>query len=735
MPMAAGDQLGPYEVLAPLGAGGMGEVYRARDTRLGRTVAVKVLPAHIAQREDARSRFEREARAVASLNHPHICTLHDIGPNYMVLELIEGETLAARIEKGALPLDQALKYAVQIADALDRAHRAGVTHRDVKPQNIMLTRDGVKVLDFGLAKSTAKPAPTQETLTDVLTTEGTVLGTPQYMAPEQFEGREADARSDIWAFGAVLYEMVTGRKAFVGKSYTSLVAAILGGEPAPMAVKPFTPAWLERLVRRCLEKDPEDRWQSMRDIVLELRSPGVEVAAVKKASYWPWAVAACLAVALAAVLFVHFRETIPEQPALTTSINPPDNAAFNETAISPDGKMLAFTATTADGKRQLWLRPLDALTARALEGTDRAEAPFWSPDSRWIGFFAQEKLKKIEAGGGPVQTLCDVATPRGGAWNAEGVILVGSAPGPLFRVPAQGGTPAPITTIDPANGERSHRWPVFVAGGRNYLYLSGTTGTATKGIFLGTLDGQEPTRLVEEYSNPGYTEGPAGEGYLLFARAGTLMAQRLDTGKRALVGEAFPVMERVDVDPRGRAPFTVSGNGMLAVEPGSSAQARLAWMDRTGKRLDWVGELGAFGLEPVLSPDEKQVAFFLKGDIWVRDLARGISTRLTFDSRLDRAPVWSPDGGRIVFSAIRDTGLGDLYVKSASGAGQEELLLTSGNDKRASDWAGGGRGLLYREIHPKTKRDLWLLPMEGERKPVPLLRTEFNESDGAFSPD
>ncbi|MBL8295955.1 MAG: protein kinase, partial [Bryobacterales bacterium] len=429
MPLSPGEKLGPYEVLAPIGAGGMGEVYRARDTRLGRTVAVKVLPDHIAGREDARGRFEREARAVASLNHPNICVLHDIGPNYMVLELIEGETLAARIEKGALPLAQALQYAVQIADALDRAHRAGVTHRDVKPQNIMLTRDGVKVLDFGLAKSTATPAPTQETLTAVLTTEGTVLGTPQYMAPEQFEGKEADARSDIWAFGAVLFEMVTGRKAFVGKSYTSLMAAILGGDPAPMAMKPFTPAWLERLVRRCLEKDPEDRWQSMRDIVLELRSPVVESVAPVKAGRWGWiAVAAGLAVALIALGAIHFRETPPLLPVMTTSILPPDKAGFNRTAISPDGKILAFTATI-EGRRQLWVRPLHGLTEQALAGTEQALLPFWSPDSRWIGFFAQDKLKRIEATGGAAQTLCDVTAPRGGTWNAAGVIVFSGTTG------------------------------------------------------------------------------------------------------------------------------------------------------------------------------------------------------------------------------------------------------------------------------------------------------------------
>ncbi|MBE0659847.1 MAG: protein kinase [Bryobacteraceae bacterium] len=504
MPLSSGDKLGPYEILSAIGAGGMGEVYKARDTRLDRTVAVKVLPEHIAQREDLRARFEREARSVASLNHPNICSLFDIGEGYMVMELIEGETLADRLAKGALPLEQALTLATQIADALDRAHRAGVTHRDVKPQNIMLTRDGVKVLDFGLAKSQAKSGPTTETLTAALTTEGTIMGTPQYMAPEQFEGKEADARSDIWAFGAVLYEMVTGQKAFQGKSYSSLVGAILSTDPAPMSVPPFTPAWLERLVRRCLQKDAEDRWQTMRDVVIELKSPPAELAPVSaKAGWWPWA-AGALALALSVVSLLHFRETPPEQPVLTTSINPPDKASFEETAISPDGKLLAFTAT-AEGKRQLWVRPLHSLTAQPLAGTEQAEYPFWSPDSRWIGFFAQGKLKKIQASGGPAQTLCDAAVALGGTWNQDGVIVYGTFNVGLWRVAAQGGTPTQLTVLDPAKGV-TNRWPVFLPGGRRYIYtVVGTENTAE--IYLGALDSKDRTKLVGDRSSPGYAEG------------------------------------------------------------------------------------------------------------------------------------------------------------------------------------------------------------------------------------
>jgi Tol biopolymer transport system component len=740
MALSAGDKLGPYEILSPIGAGGMGEVYKARDSRLDRLVAIKVLPEHIARREDLCARFEREAHTVASLNHPHVCALYDIGnqdgTRYMVLELLEGETLAARIEKGALPLKQALALAAQIADALDRAHRAGVTHRDVKPQNIVLTRDGVKVLDFGLAKSTHKPGPTESTLTAALTTEGTVMGTPQYMAPEQFEGREADARSDIWAFGAVLYEMVTGQRAFQGKSYSSLVGAILSADPPPMPVKPFTPAWLERLVGRCLAKDPEDRWQSMRDVVLELRSPVVESAAAGKPNRWRWA-AAVLGLALVAVAAIQFRRTPPEQPVLTTSILPPEGASFDETAISPDGKLLAFTATS-ERKRQLWVRPLRASAAQPLAGTEGAEQPFWSPDSRRIGFFVQGKLKKIEAAGGPGQTLCDVPNPRGGTWSSEGVIVYAVLSGGLWSVAAQGGAPMRITTIDETAGVR-HRWPVFLIGGHHYLYLIPRGNTS--GIYLGSLGSKQRTRLVGDASAPGYAEGPEKEGYLLFVREGTLMAQRLDAAKAALSGEAFPVAERVGFDPvSGGGAFSVSGNGMLVYESDSRGLTQMTWMERGGKRLETIGEARRGYFFPSLSPDERVLAFtFLGGpgqmaDIWLRDLERGISTRFTFHPQLDMGSIWSPDGSRIAFASSR-AGPSDLYVKSASGAGQEELLLKSGNQKYASDWSPDGRLLLYYEDDPQTRYDLWVLPMDGERKPTVFLRTEFSERAGKFSPD
>ena len=511
MPLTTGEKLGPYEILAPLGAGGMGEVYRARDTRLDRTVAIKVLPEHIAQREDMRARFEREARAVASLNHPHICSLFDIGPGYMVMELIEGETLAARIEKGALPLDQALKYATQIADALDRAHRAGVTHRDVKPQNIMLTRDGVKVLDFGLTKSSSKPAPTEAALTAVLTT-----GTPQYMSPEQFDGKEADARSDIWAFGAVLYEMVTGQKAFQGKSYSSLLGAILSADPPPMAVKPFTPAWLERLVRRCLAKDPEDRWQTMRDVVIELRTPPAEAISAK-ASRWPWAVAAATLVlgVLGTWAVMRSRQAPAPEQAYRSQLLPPEGGRFalgSGFAISPDGRTLAFVAT-APGKSGLWLRHLDGTAPRLLPGTQGAYVPFWSPDGRSLAYFASSKLWRVDAAGGPPIAICDTPSFAGGAWAPDGVIVFSAATSGLRRVPASGGTPEPLTRPDNGRGEAYHWLPQVLPGGRILFQVVGSPA----GIYATSLSNPgERVRLVATDHN-----GMYAAGHLLWMRGST----------------------------------------------------------------------------------------------------------------------------------------------------------------------------------------------------------------------
>jgi serine/threonine protein kinase len=755
MPLQPSDKLGPYEILLPIGSGGMGEVWKARDTRLLRTVAIKILPERIAKREDLRARFEREARAVASLNHPNICTLFDIGSQdgvgaYMVMECLEGETLAARIAKGALPLDQALSLAAQIADALDRAHRAGVAHRDIKPANIMLTRDGVKLLDFGLAKSLApKPGPSEETLTQALTAEGTVMGTPQYMSPEQFEGREADARSDVWAFGAVLYEMVTGQKAFQGKNYPSLVGAILSADPAPMSVHPFTPAWLERLVRRCLAKDPEDRWQSMRDVVIELRSPPQESSSTRsKTSRWPWAVAA-VAISLAiALAFLHFRELPPERPVLQYTLTPP-TTNFVDVAVSPDGRYLVFDSAAETGPR-LWVRSLDSLQVHSLPGTENATRPFWSPDSRYIAFFAQDKLLKIPVNGGPVQTVCDAPTARGGAWGGDNVIVFAPFNGNkgLSRVSSGGGMPVPLTRNE--DGRGTHRWPIFLPDGRRFLYVATTPANGGKddGIRLASLDNSNERRLVPDESIPGYQPPSPGNplGYLLFVRQGTLIAQPVDPRSLESKGDPFPVTEQVSRGvSSGKYLFSVAPNGLLVFRPGGSyGNTQHVWFDRSGKELGTVGGKVPSGGSMALSPDGKRVVIENRGgqnsDLWIVDLEHGgAEARLTFDENYNGQPVWSPDGGKIAFRRSNG-GIGQIYQRSSSGTGQEERLDDSKDSKVATDWSRDGRFLIFSSRGEKTNLDLWALPMTGflkpaERKPILLVQTQYAESQGQLSPD
>jgi serine/threonine protein kinase len=519
MTLAAGSRLGPYEILSAIGAGGMGEVYKARDTRLERTVAVKVLPEHLTANEDLRQRFEREAKTISQISHPHICALYDVGRegdrDYLVMEYLEGETLAARLDKGALPAEQLLRYGIEIADALDKAHRLGIVHRDLKPGNVMLTKSGVKLLDFGLAKA-VQPAASVSALTSMptetpaLTAEGTILGTFQYMAPEQLEARDTDARTDIFAFGAVVYEMATGQKAFSGRSRASLIGAILKDEPPPIsAVQPMTPPALDRVVKTCLAKDPEDRWQTARDVVLELGwiAEGSQagttppaVAARRSRERVAWILSALLAIALALTLVLPYlgrARTSSEGRAVRLSVLPPEKGRFmpGTIALSPDGTRLAFVAADADGRSLLWIRSLDALEARALPGTERAYAPFWSPDGRFLAFFAEGKLKRVEASGGPPQILSNLTgtlsagtVGRGGTWNREGVILFAPNPGgPLVRIADTGGAPAPVTKLDVSRQENSHRWPVFLPDGRRFLYFARSRLKENHAIFVGSL--------------------------------------------------------------------------------------------------------------------------------------------------------------------------------------------------------------------------------------------------------
>jgi Tol biopolymer transport system component len=768
MTIAAGARLGPYEIVSPLGAGGMGEVWKARDTRLERTVAIKVLPSHLSSSPEVRQRFEREAKTISALSHPHICALYDVGNQdgveYLVMEYLEGETLAGRLAKSPLPLDQTLRYGIEIADALDRAHRQGIVHRDLKPGNIMLTKSGVKLLDFGLAKAMA-PVSNQSSLTALataagstpLTREGTILGTVQYMAPEQLEGSEADARTDIFALGAVLYEMATGNKAFSGKSQASLISAIMSSDPPPISsLQPMSPPALDRVVKTSLAKDPDARWQSTHDVAEELKwiaeggsqagLPAPVIARRKSRERVAWVVAGvCL---LAAIFFavVHFRQTTVEARPMRFFVFPPEETtiAFGpsapQVAVSPDGRYLVLTTTASDQKTHLWIRPLDSLAARKLAGTEGAIFPFWSPDSRFIGFFAQGKLRRIDVSGGSPQTLCDAPSGNGGAWSREGVIVFSpNRESALTRVSATGGPSASLTALDRRRRETAHYWPQFLPDGRHFLYLVLSGLRENRGIYVRSLDSPDAKLVLKTEVRALFTP----PGYLLFMQQGTLMAQRFDPNRLRLTGEPIRVAEDVAHNPsNGRNTLTVSDNGVLAYRSGGVGglpTSELVWFDRAGNRIGSAAGPGLY-MRPTLSPDGKRVAVQRRDsqtgtdDIWLVDLARSTVSRLTFGSSNQAFPVWSPDGDRIVFASDRD-GTSSLYQQISTGAGREELVLGSENAKYSVDWSPDGRFIAFEDQDPKTGTDLWVLPLFGDRKPVPFLRTEFNEGQGQFSPD
>jgi Tol biopolymer transport system component len=734
----------------------MGEVYRAKDTRLDRTVAIKILPPQFSADAVYKQRFEREAKIISRLNHPHICVLHDIGQqdgiDYLVMELVEGETLAKRLEKGPLPLEQVLKLGAQIAEALDKAHRNGIAHRDLKPGNIMLTRSGAKLLDFGLAKSRGPEAvwsgpsslPTQD---GALTDKGTILGTLQYMAPEQLDGKEADVRTDIFAFGAVLHEMATGRKAFAGKSQASLIAAIMEHETAPIStLQPMTPATLDRVVKTCLAKDPDERWQSAQDLKLQLQwiaesgpqSGGAGTISTRRKRWerWAWIVTTTV-LFLAALPFVvaYLRRPPAEARTLKLFLLPPEKATFGSSAISPDGRQLSFVAT-ADGKKLLWVRPLDSLTAKALAGTEGAAYPFWSPDSRFIGFFTQDKLKKIEVFGGPAQTLSDVVEGRGGTWNRNGEIVF--APNyldALYRISTAGGEATPVTTLDRSHQENSHRWPYFLPDGRHFLYFVRSAQRDQQGLYVGSLDSKDKKRLLSAAGSTAYV----APGYLLFVRDGMLVAQPFDAGRLQITGEPFSVAQRVGYDSNMLSNFSVSDTDVLTYRRGDM-NTQLIWVDRGGKQLGSIAAPPDYE-RPQLSPDEKRLAGARldpetgAGDIWLLELSRGTLSRFTFDPWYDYLPVWSPDGSRIVFASNPD-GPTDLYLKALSGTGQSGVLLKSSTPKEPNDWSLDGRFILYDNLDLRTKkRDLWVLPLSGDRQPRPFLQTPFDERQGRFSPD
>jgi serine/threonine protein kinase/Tol biopolymer transport system component len=758
MALTAGTRLGPYEILAPLGAGGMGEVYRARDTRLDRTVAIKILPQHLSDNPALRQRFEREAKAISCLNHPHICVLHDVGTQdglqFLVMECVEGETLAKRLEKGPLPLDQALKYGMQIADALDRAHRSNVVHRDLKPGNIMLTASGTKLLDFGLAKA-LPPLATGDTLTAAVTRatpvtqQGTVVGTFQYMSPEQIEGKDVDARSDIFSFGSVLYEMLTGRPAFSGKSQLSVASAILEKEPQPIStLQPLTPPALDRTIRVCLAKDPEERWQSARDLLLELKwiadggsqaaSRSEGIASRKTYSRLSWALVAVLGLSIL-VLLTMSRQRVPASTApVRFLIHPPENSYINaegHAAVSPDGRHLAFVAPGPTGKDILWLRSFDSLAARSLAGTEGALFPFWSPDSRWIGFFAnRSSLHKIDITGGPPISVASVLAGYGGTWSRDGVILFATgATRLLYQVSAAGGEVVPL-----ARGEKSvtvgRLLPHFLPDGKHYLYEGSQPG-AGHAVYVSSLDSDTSKLLVRDGTSPAYQRG-----YLFYLLGTTLIAQPFDEKRLEIMGDASALAEQVQF-------FSASNTGaVLAYWTGAAGNIpQLTWFDRSGNRLGTLGDPARqFNIR--LSPDGTKLAaevydrqansMYSESDIWLYDVSRGVRSRLTSGPGSARVPCWSPDGKRIIFSSDRK-GHFDLYEKAVDGGGNEELVFASEFAKYCQSWSPDNKFLILMTISndSSTDTDIWTLPLFGGRKPLPYLQTKFDEFGGRLSPD
>ncbi len=759
MSLPSGARLGPYEIVSPLGAGGMGEVYRARDTRLDRAVAVKVLSERLAASGELRQRFEREARAVSQLQHPHICTLYDVGrqdeTEYLVMELLEGETLEKRLERGALPLADVLRIGREMAGALDFAHRRGVAHRDLKPGNIFLAKGGAKLLDFGLARVLAAESrgaasgtliaglPTEER---PLTAQGTILGTFQYMSPEQLEGGEADARSDLFALGAVLYEMATGRKAFSGKSQASLISAIMSAEPpAISSLQPMTPPALDRLVATCLAKDPDERWQSAHDVAAQLAwiaeggsqagAPAPVVARRKSRERLAWGLAALAAVGAAALGWTAYRNrTPPPRPlrlAFQAPLGAPIRYSLNLTP-SPDGRLLAWLAYSREGRRSIWLRPLDSPKARELPGTEDATDLFWSPDGRALGFFAEGKLKRLAIDGGPALALAEAPAPHGGTWSPAGTIVF--APDlwtPLFAVPAAGGKATAITELGPR--EEAHRWPAFLPDGKHFVFLGDAASTEDHTIRLGELGSPGSRALFQAVSNVQF----APPDFLLFVRARTLLAQRLDLESLEPRGEPVPLGENlIESGNNHRFDFAASQTGVLSYNSADPV-SRLVWIDRTGRRLGMVGEPGSYG-DLDLSPDDQRAAFTKRdadgraGDVWVMDLRRGSASRLTTSPEADYAAVWSPGGDQIAFGSMRQ-GLGDVLV-SPAGGGNDRALVQSPAQETPGDWSPDGRWLLYEEVTPAAHEDLRLLPLQGGES-VPFRATPFAEHSGQFSPD
>ena len=715
MTLAPGTRLGPYEIVSRLGAGGMGEVWRARDSRLNREVAIKT------SREQFNERFEREARAVAALNHPNICHLYDVGPNYLVMELVEGETLW-----GPVALEQALKIADQIAQALEAAHEKGIIHRDLKPSNIKITANGVvKVLDFGLARILVPESVdlTQTpTVTSMPTQAGAILGTAPYMAPEQARGKVVDKRADIWAFGLVLHEILTGQQMFAGETVTDTLAGVLTKDP-DLSIVPWK---VRRLLRCCLEKDPGKRLRDIGDwaSLLDETEPPVATMSTRKPL---WAVAALAALVGAMGAASWFLATGPVLPEARVDIVTPPTSDPSSFALSPDGRKVAYAASGEGGAR-LFVRSLDFASAQAVAGTEGAGAPFWSPDSRSLGFWADGKIKRVDLGGGTPQVIADSSFRYGADWNAGGVILFGSDNSSgISRVAVSGGQPVAVTKLN--HGNASHRWPRFLPDGKHFLFyaLGGESG-----IYLGSLDGTGPRRLTAADTAGEYVPS----GWLVWVQQNALVARRFDAANGRLSGDPVTLAQPVFASAGTVAgAFAVSRSGLIAWRGGTGGRRQLVWFSRTGERLGALGEADdSMFSSPEVSPDGRRVAVTRgpvgTGDIWLVDSAR--ASRFTFNPAEERGSIWSPDGSRVLFASNRN-GATDLYLKQADGSGSEQPALVSPESKRPNSWSPDGRFILYHS--DQNAGDLMVLPLGAGQKPYPFLSTKFNEQQGAFSPD
>jgi serine/threonine protein kinase/Tol biopolymer transport system component len=762
MPLQSGERLGPYEILTPIGAGGMGEVYRARDTRLERWVAIKVLPVHLAGNSDLRQRFEREARAISSLQHPHICVLYDVGSergiDYLVMEYLEGESLADRIRRGALSLPEALRIAIEIADALDKAHRAGIVHRDLKPGNIMLTKAGAKLLDFGLAKAAVSGGLTgggsavllsaAMTMTSPMphgspvTSAGMVVGTIQYMSPEQLQGNEADARSDIFSFGAVLYEMGTGRRAFEGKSQLSVATAILEREPDSISsLRPGLPLAFEHTVARCLAKEPDERWQNAKDLRAELQWIGTlrTEAAVSARSRHParWLLGSALGVILLAIAAGLGLWLSPKSPApdLRVAINLPPGYQLDFVnsgmALSPDGTRLVFAAVGPEGPQRLWLRALNGQEPQALAGTEDATYPFWSPDGRRLGFFARRKLKTIELGSGAVETLCDAPNGRGASWGSRGVIVFSpDYRSGLFSILASGGSPVQLT--EPGKADPSHRVPFFLPDGKHVLFFGGLSGdTARQGIYVLDSDSRKTQFVAQETIQPTYAE----PGFLMFLRNGDLMAQPFSVDTLKITGQAVPIADQVyNNKDRAAGEFSVAGGTLAYVKASVIGKEQLVLFDREGTKLTEVGTAIESDLSLSLSPDGRRVAVDVtegssNTSIWIYDTNGPGKRRLTFGPGQFGGPVWSPDGGRIAYSDA----IGNIYVQSADGSSPARIIRRGTMFGNVSSWFPDGKQLALAE-QAKTGIEIHIVSIDGQ-KDTPFLTFPAWENQATFSPD